>query len=109
MSIEIEINKFASNKVEIPNKESYSVILGLNPSQGARSPKLWNSAYSNFSISSKMIPIDVVADNFIDLLKVLDKDPAFSGGAIAAPHKETAAGYIGNNLTKEAKSIGAIN
>ena len=56
-----------------------------------------------------MIPIDVDADNFIDLLKVLDKDPTFSGGAIAAPHKETAAGFIGNNLTKEAKSIGAIN
>ena len=109
MSIEIEINKLSSNNVEIPNTEFYSVILGLNPSKGARSPKLWNSAYSNFSISSKMIPIDVSPENFLDLLSVLDKDPTFSGGAIAAPHKETAASYIGKNLTKEAKSIGAIN
>lgn len=109
MSIELEINKLASNIVEIPNKESYAVILGLNPSQGARSPKLWNSAFTNFLISSKMIAIDVAPENFLDLLTVLEKDPTFSGGAIAAPHKETAASYIGNNLTKEAKSIGAIN
>ena len=56
-----------------------------------------------------MIPIDVTEENFKDLLSILDEDPAFSGGAIAAPHKESAAGHLIDNLTKEAKSIGAIN
>ena len=109
MSIEIEINKLSSNRVDIPNKESYSVILGLNPSKGARSPVLWNYAYEHFSINSKMIPIDVNEKNFEKLLAVLQQDQAFSGGAIAAPHKEAAAAYIGSNVTKEAQSIGAIN
>ena len=109
MSIEKNINKYTDNNIILPSTESYSVILGINPSQGARSPKLWNSAYSNFNISSQMIPVDVSEDNFLDLMGILENDSNFSGGAIAAPHKETAAEYIGQNLTKEAKSIGAIN
>ena len=109
MSIEEKINKLSGNEIKIPDRNNYSVILGLNPSKGARSPKLWNAAYSIFSIDSEMIPIDVTEENFKDLLSILDEDPAFSGGAIAAPHKESAAGHLIDNLTKEAKSIGAIN
>ena len=109
MSIEEKINKLSGNEIKIPDRNNYSVILGLNPSKGARSPKLWNAAYSSFSIDSEMIPIDVTEENFKDLLSILDEDPAFSGGAIAAPHKESAAGHLIDNLTKEAKSIGAIN
>ena len=109
MNISEEINKYSENNIRIPEKDLYSVILGLNPSKGARSPKLWNSAYDFFKISAEMIPIDVKTSNFNKVLSILESDPNFSGGAIAAPHKESAAQYLSDNLTKEAKSIGTIN
>ena len=59
-----KINKYALNEVIIPSKKNYSVILGLNPSQGARSPSLWNKAYGYFDIDSEMIPIDIDENNF---------------------------------------------
>lgn len=107
MSFQKQINKLSSNDVKLPKKYSYSVILGLNPSQGARSPSLWNSAYSEFGIDAEMIPIDVTPANFSNLMSVLNLDLSFVGGAIAAPHKESAARHV--RLTSEAKSIGAIN
>ena len=105
MNISEEINKYSENNIRIPEKDLYSVILGLNPSKGARSPKLWNSAYDFFKISAEMIPIDVKTSNFNKVLSILESDPNFSGGAIAAPHKESAAQYLSDNLTKEAKSM----
>ena len=109
MNFEREINKYCLNSVSLPNTEKYSAILGLNPSKGARSPKLWNKAYSYLKISAEMIPIDIPEKNFEKLLFILKNDPNFSGGAVAAPYKELAAKCIVHNLTKEAKSIGAIN
>ena len=109
MSSQSKINKYALNEVIIPSKKNYSVILGLNPSQGARSPSLWNKAYGYFDIDSEMIPIDIDENNFSALLNELKNDDSFVGGAIAAPHKETAAALIEHNLTDEAKIIGSIN
>jgi len=109
LNISEEINKYSENNIRIPERDLYSVILGINPSKGARSPKLWNSAYEFFKISAEMIPIDVKSNNFKKVLSILESDPNFAGGAIAAPHKESAAQYLSDNLTKEAKSIGAIN
>ena len=109
MSSQSKINEYALNEVIIPNMKNYSVILGLNPSQGARSPSLWNKAYNFFDIDSEMIPIDIDENNFSALLNVLKNDDSFMGGAIAAPHKGTAAALIENNITNEAKIIGSIN
>ncbi len=109
MSSQSKVNKYALNDVIFPSKDSYSVILGLNPSQGARSPSLWNKAYDYFDIDSDMIPVDVDENNFSALLNELKNDDSFVGGAIAAPHKETAAALIENNITNEAKIIGSIN
>ena len=109
MSSQYKVNKYALNDVIFPSKKDYSVILGLNPSKGARSPSLWNKAYDYFNIDSEMIPIDIDEDNFSALLNVLKDDNSFVGGAIAAPHKETAAALIENDITDEAKIIGSIN
>ncbi len=109
MSSQYKVNRYALNDVIFPSKKYYSVILGLNPSKGARSPSLWNKAYDYFNIDSEMIPIDIDEDNFSALLNVLKDDDSFVGGAIAAPHKETAAALIENDITDEAKIIGSIN
>ena len=41
------------------SKDEYSAILGLKPSKGARSPKLWNKVYRYLKSKKKMIPIDI--------------------------------------------------
>ena len=103
------INQISSNTVAIPARSSYAAIIGLNSSQGARSPKLWNAAFKAFDFDSQMIAIDVLPENLEDLLMLLKRDSRFLGGAIAAPHKEAAAQFLGNNLTNEARLIGSIN
>ena len=44
--------------------ENYTLILGENPSKGARSPVLWNKTYSHFNISQKMYPKDIAFNEF---------------------------------------------
>ena len=109
MNIKDQIKKISSNRVFINQKMNYSVILGLNVSNGARSPKLWNRAYKSLGIEAKMFAIDVSPNKIFDLLNALKEDEYFSGGAIAAPYKEYAASFLGTNLTREASDIGAIN
>ena len=35
--------------------EKYTLILGENPSKGARSPILWNKTYNHLNIESKNV------------------------------------------------------
>ena len=42
----------------------YYAILGINPSKGARSPKLWNKVFKKLKIKSKMICIDIKPNQF---------------------------------------------
>ena len=41
-----EINKIIENDVIEDDLEYFSVIIGENPSKGARSPTLWNKVYN---------------------------------------------------------------
>lgn len=109
MLIQDKINALSGNLVNIPTDMTYAAILGLMPSKGARSPILWNEAFKCLSVDTRMIPIDVPEQNILSMLKALESDPHFIGGAIAAPYKEIAASFCAMNLTAEAKSIGAIN
>jgi shikimate dehydrogenase len=63
-------------------------IVGLNPSKGARSPKLWNRVYKKFKTSMKMKCIDIPKNNFNPVVKELLRDKNFLGGAITNPYKE---------------------
>tara|TARA_A100001015_G_C14884533_1_gene669799 strand:+ start:698 stop:904 length:207 start_codon:yes stop_codon:yes gene_type:complete len=55
-----DIRKIISNKIIIDKeKKKYSLIIGEEPSKGARSPKLWNRAYKIHKISNRMYPADV--------------------------------------------------
>ena len=97
------------NKIEISNLDKYAAIIGEAPSKGARSPKLWNAVFKSNNLNYSMVPFDVTKDNIIDLLSILSQDIDFIGGAIAVPYKEIVAKWLGNNLTPEAKKIGAVN
>jgi shikimate dehydrogenase len=97
------------NKVDITRLDKYAAIIGESPSQGARSPKLWNAVFDNSGLNYSMVPFDVAKGNINSLLNDLNLDKDFIGGAIAAPYKEVVAKWLGENITLEAKKIGAVN
>lgn len=101
------INTFIDNKIKLKN-EKYSLIIGLTPSQGARSPKLWNKVYKKMSIKCKMYPADVTLKNLKNLIKALKKDKNFIGGSVTAPYKTKIIKYL-DILDNKSKIIGSVN
>lgn len=97
------------NPLSYPEGTRFAAILGASPSKGARSPLLWNAAFKAQGINAQMLPMDVPSDRLVQLLSVLDANPDFIGGAIAMPHKESIARWLGDRLTPEAHAIGAVN
>ncbi len=89
--------------------EQYSAILGLKPSKGARSPKLWNKVYRHIKSKRRMIPIDIKKKDFKKKFLELSKDKNFIGGAVTVPFKELAFKYLKGNYDKQVKRIKAVN
>jgi len=97
------------NQVDVSNLDKYAAIIGEAPSNGARSPKLWNAVFNNSGLNYSMIPLDVSRHKITDLLNNLSQDKDFIGGAIAIPYKEVVADWLGENISNEAEKIGAVN
>ena len=55
----MNINKLIKKKINLKNHQKFVSIIGLKPSKGARSPILWNKAYSKLKISTRMFPLDL--------------------------------------------------
>ena len=102
-----------SNPLTLPPGRDFAAILGANPSQGARSPLLWDTAFGAHGLETRMVAMDVTDDNLDRLLHQLNGDPQFVGGAVAVPHKEAIAAWLdthdGARITPEAVKIGAVN
>ena len=103
------IQNLINNDISLSKGDKFCAILGINPSDSARSPLLWNAAYSHYGLSTQMFPLDVSEVNFENLLNELNYDRNFIGGAVTMPYKENAANWLGNRITAEAKHIGAVN
>lgn len=102
--------RLIDNSLDYPAAKAYAAILGANPSKGARSPLLWNAAFAAHGVDAEMLALDIPADLLDAALEALEADSAFIGGAIAVPHKETTAAWLGTDrLTTEAAAIGAVN
>ena len=82
-----KINIFLNNKINCITKK-YSLIIGLNPSKGARSPTLWNKVYKNLKINCKMYPADISKKNLSKFIEEIKKDKNFVGSAVTMPYKE---------------------
>ena len=91
--------------------KKYAAIIGLNPSKGARSPKLWNLVYEKIKSNSRMICIDIEDEEKVShVIRNLENDENFLGGCIAYPYKETIFKILGvENIDKESSPIGAVN
>lgn len=90
-------------------KKKYSAILGLMPSKGARSPKLWNKVYRKLSLDHRMIAIDIKKKEFKNKINSLIKDKNFLGGAVTIPYKEKVLKSLEKSFDKRVRQIGAIN
>ena len=105
----MEINELIENKINnLDITENYAAILGQSPSKGAKSPKLWNAAFSGLNFSAFMYPFDVLPKNLGALINNLRKDKKFIGGSIAAPYKTDVIKYI-DYVEENVKAIGAVN
>ena len=105
-----KIIKFIKNKkLNISNKEKFVAIIGGNPSNGARSPKLWNRVYKYINKKIKMYPLDVSNKNVNKLINYLNKNKNFLGGSVTMPFKEKIFHLLKKNCTFEASKIEAIN
>jgi shikimate dehydrogenase len=97
------------NKIDRSDLDKFAAIIGEYPSKGARSPSLWNAVFKANNKNYEMLPFDVKEENLITLLNYLNNDKDFIGGAIAVPYKELVAKWLGDNISTEAKKIGAVN
>lgn len=102
-----ELNNYINNEI-LKKNSSYTLILGLTPSQGARSPKLWNKVYKKTNSQCRMYPADVSNKNLKNLIRFLKIDKKFKGGSITAPYKEEIMKYL-DIIDSDAKKIGSVN
>ena len=103
------LNAIIENEINESNLDFYTVIIGTKPSQGARSPKLWNSVYEYEQKRIRMVPLDVKSDKLEMVFNYLKEDKLCLGGAVAVPYKEKIFNLIKNNINEEIKAIGAVN
>lgn len=104
-----DVAALADNPLSYVEGRAFAAILGAAPSRGARSPALWNAAFRAQGVNAEMLPVDVPAERLERLLATLDDNPRFLGGAVAVPHKDLVAQYLGTRVTPEAAAIGAVN
>ena len=103
-----QLNKIINNTIKKKIYNNYSLIIGLTPSKGARSPKLWNKVYKKNNYNCKMYPADTSQNNLKRLLNYLKADKDFIGGAVTAPYKTKIIKYL-DKIDANAKKIGSIN
>lgn len=96
------------NKINLGINQKFVSIIGSNPSKGARSPVLWNKAFSKFKINMKMIPLDVKNKNVSRLIRSLKKNKNFYASAVTIPHKEKIIKYL-DEIDQSALEIGSVN
>tara|TARA_Y100001968_G_C19447408_1_gene766198 strand:- start:3219 stop:4133 length:915 start_codon:yes stop_codon:yes gene_type:complete len=102
-------SKYLTNEINIPESKDYCAIFGTNPSNGARSPKLWNSTFNALGIDRYMYSLDVPQHNVLPFLQELQNDIFFKGGAIAVPYKITTSNFLQSDIAPNSIHIGAIN
>ena len=85
-----------------------TVIIGLTPSRGARSPLLWDAAFDHLGIPGRMVPVDCDAASLPDMLGALSADDGVIGGAVTMPHKAAVIPHLAG-LSSVASAAGAVN
>jgi len=97
------------SNLNIGDNVPYAGMIGFTPSQGARSPKLWNASFKGLGVKAEMYPMDIVDEDTLSrVISVLKHDEYFIGGAVNMPYKQHIIKYL-DALEEEAEIIGAVN
>jgi shikimate dehydrogenase len=104
----MQILNLIENRINEKLQKKFSFILGLTPSKGARSPKLWNKVYKKEKLKIKMYPADIKKNNLRKFVNELKKNPSVIGGSVTAPYKELIMKHI-DNIDNISAKIGSIN
>lgn len=104
-----DLSQLVTNELPTRLPKTVAFIVGSNPSQGARSPKLWNAAFKACDIDGEMYPLDVAHKHLAIVLRVLEDDPRVVGVAVAAPYKGDFAAMLHPRLTPSALRCMSIN
>ena len=96
------------NAPQLDATPRFAAIIGERPSQGARSPLLWNAVFEAEDLSIRFHPFDVTAEALEPLVATLRADERFIGGAVTMPHKEAVLPFL-DRVEEPARKIGAVN
>ena len=96
------------NKINLRKNQKFVSIIGSNPSKGARSPLLWNKAFSKLKMKIKMFPLDVDNQNLGKIINLLKLNNNFLASSITLPHKEKVIKYL-DDVDQTAQEIGSVN
>lgn len=104
----MNLNKLIQNKINLKNHQKFVSIIGLKPSKGARSPILWNKAYSKLKISTRMFPLDLKPHKLGKLINYLKRHNHFFASAVTIPYKEKVISFL-DEIDQSALEIGSVN
>ncbi len=96
------------NSINLKKNQKFVSIIGSDPSKGARSPILWNKAFSKLKMKMKMFPLDVENKDLGKLLNNLKLSDNFFASAVTIPHKENVTKYL-DEIDRPAEEIGSVN
>lgn len=96
------------NAPDIGMAGRYAGILGERPSQGARSPLLWNAVFEAEELDIRFHPFDLTSERLADVVDALKADQRFIGGSVTFPHKAAVLPLL-DRVEPLAEMIGAVN
>jgi shikimate dehydrogenase len=83
-------------------------IIGDRPSQYAKSPSLWNRAFTTLGLDAIFLPFDVEVRHLASLVDVLRRSERIVGFSVTVPYKVEIINLL-DELEPKARQIGAVN
>ena len=108
--MQYNLKNFISNTIDYNLDENYCGIIGLNPSKGARSPKIWNHFFNKQNINYQFLPFDIKPKNLKKFFHFFKRSKNIKSISITNPNKSKALDFIDcvNIKKKGIKSINLI-
>jgi shikimate dehydrogenase len=105
-----KLQSYVSNRLD-PSAVAHKWVAGIigdRPSQYAKSPSLWNHAFTTLGLDGIFLPFDVDAPNLRSLLEILRQSEHVVGFSVTVPYKVEVIKFL-DDLDQKARQIGAVN
>lgn len=106
--MQYKIEQVTKNRIKLRNNKNYCAIIGLKPSKGARSPKIWNFFFKRKKLDYQFLPFDIETKNLKFFFSIFKNSKNIKSISITNPYKSEALKYI-DKLNPEQKGIKSIN